>query len=231
MRNMRRFYLSPHSDPGNPSANNTPAQQPAQQAPAQQPDPQAAFQSLLDRNANDAQRVAWLLYNDNHAARSEARDLQTRVLEMQNQMVQLQQQVPTDGSVVLSGELVNAWTRYQALGTPEDIATLQRSYVLRDAAEAHEYKVSVLQTLANNLTLELRPNVEGGGQTAYVVTGENQATPLPEYVQKNWPDFLPALENKPQSLAFPKQTIGSPLPNGNAVQAELNRHYAIPKEK
>lgn len=228
MRNMRRVYFSPNSNAGNSGAGNPPAQ----------PDPQTGFNNLLQRENNDAQRVAWLLYQDNHAARSEARDLQSRVLELQNQMVQIQQQVPTDGSVVLSGDQANAWTRYQELGTPDDIATLrsnlttlERGQVLRNAAEAHGYKVSVLQTLVGNLSLELRPNADGSGNTAHIITGENQATPLPDYVQQTWPDFLPALLDKPQSMAFPKQTVGGPLPATNAVQAELNRHYQIPKEK
>lgn len=240
MFRQRRFYLSPDSDPGNPGAGSgASGQQQAGQQQGQQPDPQAAFQSLLDRNANDAQRVAWLLYQENHDHRGEARQLREQVQQLQNQVQQLQGQIPQDGSTVLNGEQAAAWTRYQEFGAPDDIAalqnnlnSLQRGQLLRDAAQAHGYRVSVLQTLASDsLTLELRPNADGSGQTAHVITGDNQATPLPEYAQANWSDFMPALQERPQTQTFPRQTPGTPPPAADPVQAELNRRYAPPKKE
>ena len=213
---QRRFY-SPNSDAGTP---------PSTQTPAQAPVPQAGFESLLSRNANDAQRVAWLLYQENHGYRTETRQLR-------EQMQQLQGQLPADGSTVLNGDLASAWTRYQELGTPDEIAELRRSHaalqrgqLLGEAARAHGYKASVLSTLAGEtLALELRPNADNSGQTAYVVTGENQATPLPEYAQAHWADFLPALADKPAGVAFPRQTAGGKQPDVDPIQAELKRRY------
>lgn len=234
MPNMQRRYLSPNSDPGNPGAGDPPAQQPpAQQPPAQQTaDPETGFQRLLERHSDDAQRVAWLLYQENHEHRREARQLR-------DQVQQLQAQVPGDGSTVLSSDQAQTWTRYQELGTPDEITTLrnnltalQRGQLLRDVAETHGYKVSVLQTLAgNNLTLELRPDESGQGRTAFVITGENQATPLPEYAEAHWRDFLPALQERPQGTPFPRQTPGSPPANTNPVQAELARRYQSQSKK
>ncbi len=225
MHFMQRRFYSPNSDAGTPPS--------AQQPPAQAPDPQAGFESLLSRNANDAQRVAWLLYQENHGYREETRQLREQMQQAQAQAQQLQGQLPADGSTVLNGDLASAWTRYQELGTPDEIAELRRSHaalqrgqLLGEAARAHGYKASVLSTLAGEtLALELRPNADNSGQTAYVVTGENQATPLPEYAQAHWADFLPALADKPAGVTFPRQTAGGKQPDVDPIQAELKRRY------
>jgi hypothetical protein len=207
----------------------------------QQPQPQGGGQDWQQALSNLIQRqggegaAATLLFNENREHRQRIRELEQRV--------------PGEGAVVLSGDQAAAWQTYQGLGAPTDVqqrltaaeqaqqelAGLRRAEQIRGVAEAAGYKPGVLERLAEGLTLELREE-QRDGQTArvpYVVTGENQAEPLAEYAQTHWADFLPALRAEQQQLptqgggvTYPRQQGGGGQPvTSNPVGAYFQRAY------
>jgi hypothetical protein len=192
------------------------------------------LQNLMRRQGG-ADATAQLLYHENARHRERIRELEQRV--------------PGEGAVVLSGDQVQAWQTYSQLGAPTDLqqrltaaeqaqqelAGLRRSEQIRGVAEAAGYKASVLERLAEGLTLELREEQREGqaARVPYVVSGEGQqqqATPLADYAQAHWADFLPALSAQQQQPAqgagvtYPPQQGGGGQPKGNGV-AELAQTY------
>ncbi len=159
-----------------------------------QPDVLAGLQRLIERQGGEAGRVAELLYRENHDLRERNRTLSG--------------QVPGQGALVLDATQVQQWTAYQQLGEPAaltqrltaaqqasaELAGMRRAEHLRVVADAAGYQPRVLARLADGLTLELR-DVAADGQTRRVpfVVTEAGATPLAEYAQRAWVDFLPAL--------------------------------------
>lgn len=190
----------------------------------QPPDPNQAFQSLLERNNNDARAVANLLFTENYTYRQELR-------QAQQQLQDAQGRIPREGSVVLDNTQATLWQQYQTLGTPEQLTQTIRTDLIRQAAEAHGYKASALDTLARNLPLELRQE-EVDGQTvpmAYVLQGENNAIRLDQYAQTHWPDFLPSLTAAPGASKVIKQTpSGKDAQEPNTVKSTLGKRYARP---
>lgn len=191
---------------------------------AQQPDPTQAFHSLLQRHSDDTRAVAQLLFNENYQYRQELR-------QAQQQLQTAQGRIPGEGSVILDNTQATLWQQYQALGTPEELGQTLRTDLVRQAAEAHGYKASALDTLARNLPLELRQE-DVDGQTifvAYVLQGENNATRLDQYAQTHWPDFLPSLTAAPGAGKIIKQTpSGHTPPEANTVKSTLGKRYARP---
>lgn len=131
----------------------------------------------------------------------------------------------------LSDEDYEAWQAYQNLGTPEEIEsaleageearqqldTERRERLLREAGEAHGANPDVLRGLAgDDLTLEVREveDDESGEtrQVAFVINGDDDATPLPDYAEEHWEAFLPALFPEDEEAAggtrMAKQTSG-----------------------
>ncbi|MBE2224846.1 MAG: hypothetical protein IAF02_25115 [Anaerolineae bacterium] len=194
------------------------------------PNVNQSYQNLLQRQGNDTSAISWLLFNENHQHRQTINSLQSQVQELQGQ-------IPSNGSVVLDGDAASLWASYQALGTPEEISTqrdayntLQTDLSLRDAADLHGYKVSVLKTLVSNdgLTIEVRDS--DNGRSAFVVTPEGEADiALPAYADSHWQDFAPSLAAKQQQgAAFFKQNTGGKQSPASAIQAELNKRYDLP---
>jgi hypothetical protein len=205
-----------------------------------QPQPQGGGQDWQQALANLIQRqgsegaAATLLFNEN-------RDYRERIR-------QLEQQLPGEGAVVLSGDQAAAWQTYQGLGAPTDLqqqleqaqqaqnelAGLRRAEQIRGVAEAAGYRPTVLERLAEGLTLELREE-QVEGQTArvpYVVSGEGHAEPLTSYAQQHWADFLPALSAQQQQQApqggvtYPPQQGGGGQPaTSKPVDAYFQRAY------
>jgi hypothetical protein len=191
-----------------------------------------------------ADPTAALLFQENHQYRERIR--------------QLEQQLPGEGAVVLSGDQAAAWQTYQGLGAPTDVqqrltaaeqaqnelAGLRRAEQIRGVAEAAGYKPGVLERLAEGLTLELRED-QRDGQTArvpYVVSGESQqqqATPLADYAQQHWADFLPALRAEQQQqppqgggVTYPRQQGGGGQPaTSKPVDAYFQRAYGTNGKK
>lgn len=115
-----------------------------------------------------------------------------------------------EGAVVLKGDEAKALEAYRALGTPEEVAkalkageeatgelaTVRRSLTIRDAAAAAGFKASVLERLGPDLAYEVRDGKDDEGKPVKVVTvraGEGQPEALSAYAEREWADFLPAL--------------------------------------
>ena len=192
--------------PDEPQTPEPQAQAQPQPQPQPQPDVLAGLQRLIERQHGDAGRVAELLYRENYELRERARSLS--------------EQLPAQGAVVLPPAQAAHWQAYTAMGEPDaltqrltaaeqasaELVGLRRAESLRTVAEAAGYRPSVLNRLAEGLTLELRD-----GQPV-VVTGDT-ATPLADYAQREWADFLPALTQQAQATgqgpAFVRQQPGT----------------------
>lgn len=159
------------------------------------------MRALLDKHKGDAMAVVGILYNENFRLRESNRQMKDR-------------QAP-DGAVVLTGEDVQAWTAYQALGKPADLKTaveerqtlqgklagMERETILRNVAEVAGYKPSVLANLdriakaeGKTLAFDVRETQQDGKpvRMAYVKDGDKEL-PIGDYANANWSDFLPAL--------------------------------------
>jgi hypothetical protein len=227
------------------SQGHPPQPQPSQGGGPQTPpqggghDWQQALNNLIQRQGG-VDATAQLLYHENARHRERIR--------------QLEQQLPGEGAVVLTGDQAQAWQTYSQLGNPNELqqqleqaqqattelAGLRRAEQVRSVAEAAGYKPGVLQKLAEGLTLDLREQ-QVEGQTArvpVVVTGEGQqqqATPLADYAQQHWADFLPALQAQGgpqqspaqggQGTTYPRQQGNGGQPASNYVGSYFERAY------
>lgn len=179
-----------------------------------------SFERLLERHGNSATTVAQLLFTENKELRDKVR--------------QIEGKVPADGAVVLTGADVAAWDAYKALGKPDDIkqgldertqlqgqlSGAQRAETLRTVAEAVGYKPAVLSNLdrmakaeGKELAFSVRDEQRDGKavKVAYVKDGDKE-TPITDYAQSNWADFLPALSAQgaqQQGTRYPAQHAGS----------------------
>lgn len=139
----------------------------------------------------------------------------------------LKGKVPGEGSVVLSAADAAALEAYRTHGAPEEIAQaletgkatqerlagLERAELIRTAAEAHDYKPSALAklpSLAGAALVIREQNVTEGGKPvkkprAFVVQQDGKEVALPDYIQANDPEFLPALHQQPAG-----DGVGSP---------------------
>jgi hypothetical protein len=156
---------------------------------------------VLDQYGRDGIKIAEKLaevLTDNSQLREQRRSLREEVTT-------LKAKVAPDGARVLTAEEAKAYDAYAALGKPEDVkkaleanseataklAKLERSERLRAAAEAAGYKPSVLERLASDLTIEVRPVKDSA--PLVVVVADGQETALADYAEKEWKDFLPSL--------------------------------------
>jgi hypothetical protein len=194
--------------------------------------------SNLIRREGGADATAQLLFQENREHRQRIR--------------QLEQQLPGEGAVVLTGDQAAAWQAYQGLGAPTDVqqrltaaeqaqnelAGLRRAEQIRGVAEAAGYRPTVLERLAEGLEFEVREE-QRDGQTArvpYVVArGEQgeQRTPLVEYAQAHWVDFMPALRAEQAAgqqqlptqggVTYPPQQGGGRPAPGDPVRAFIQQ--------
>ncbi len=158
--------------------------------------------AVLEQYGRDALRLAEKLadvQSDNYRLREERRTLKQELKDAAGK-------APADGAVVLSKEDAALWTAYAALGKPEEIKTaletkgtaeqeltvLKREKQIAKAADAAGFKASVLERLAADLTIDVRPVKDG--KPLVVVVKDGQETALADYAAAEWPDFLPALK-------------------------------------
>lgn len=208
------------------------ADDPNKEAPAQgKADPEAAFTKLLDKHANDGIALARLLHGENHDLRQKNADLRGKV--------------PTDGSVVLSGDQAKEWSAYQALGKPEDlrktvrehpdlaakVSAFEREKEVAGIGQIAGMKPSVLQLLADRdrVAFEVREGKEKGKdgkptQVVMVKAGDADPVPLDDYAAKHWSDLLPSLKPDAGTQAQRRGTPNFDPPG----QSEANR---TPPEK
>lgn len=196
-----------------PAPTPTPTPAPTEKAP----DLKEAAKTLVEKHG-DANAAVVTLLNENYKSRDTIRDLKAKV--------------PAEGAVVLTGDDVKAWQKYNALGKPSDlekglnegnkakttVAGYRKAEHNAKVAEVAGFKPTVLATLAKDLDIEIRDAVDKDGKPVKdkagnvvreaVVKGEGDTvTPLAKYAETNWADFLPSLKGD----APKKSTDGSPL--------------------
>ena len=176
--------------------------------PAPQPvDPTAAFQRLMDKNNNDALKLAQHLFDDNWQQREQLR--------------QLRAQMP-EGSVVLAGDDAKTWTAFKALNVPvkdvkeglaklpelekkaKELASMEHYRELSDIGlDGKKLKVSVLQdqlgTKYPDATFRFATEKDKDGKTdvrkAYIKTAaDGQEVDFATFAAQNLTDYLPSLK-------------------------------------
>jgi hypothetical protein len=165
-----------------------------------------SFNSRLAKHT-DATQLAQQLFTENYTLREEKRKLNTKV-------EQLQGKVPADGSIVLSGDDAKAWQTVKELNlTPDEIkaklqssseterelASLKRTELMRQVADAEGYKATVLSDiLPADAAVEVKDHEKDGKKTkrGFIKIKENGADRellLSDYLETNKADYLPAL--------------------------------------
>lgn len=200
---------------------------------------------LLSRYNGDAVRLAERLSD----ALDDAYKHRKRRDELQGQLDALSARVPSEGSVVLNADEASAYQAYIALGKPQELSerleqaetaaadakSLRRQATIRDAAQVSGYKPAVLERLAADLTLELRDLTENGQtvKAAFVRDGDRPETPLRQYAEQHWPDFLPALRAESDTRTGVVPPVGNAATNDaeNGARQYLQRAYVNPFAK
>jgi hypothetical protein len=185
------------------------------------------LQGLLARHQGDALAVVATLLSENHSLRDERRVLRG--------------QLPAQGAVVLSPEQATQWQNYQQLGAVDVLTSalterttlqgqltgMQREKLIGDVASLANYKASVLGQLpgADKLTFEIRESTVDGKQVKAVVVKDGTAeTPLTQYAQTHWADFLPALQAAPAQQQAAGTTFVAQNPGGGQPASPLDAY-------
>lgn len=159
-----------------------------------------AFSNLSNkRGSPDAAGV--LLLQENKAYRDEIAALKAEMEKLREQAITPDQQQRLDA--------------YQQLGDPgeiqkqrQEIEKLQRRELYRQAADVHGYKAAVLGHLLDGVDVAIKDSDDG--KAAVVVEGDKEI-PLPDYVQSQWADFVPALKPvtaEDPAPRWPAQRVG-----------------------
>lgn len=200
-------------------------------------DPAQAFQNALAKKSGDALQLASQLFDENFSLRGEKRTLKTEVAE-------LRKSVPADGSIVLSPDKAKEYEAYKALGKPDDLKTridahetlesevkgLKKKEVIREVAEIHGFKPTVLEDrdkAAGGLEFVIKLD-DKKRKVAYVKDGDKE-TPLTQYAEDNWADYLPSLKVEQGPTLQPRTGHGAdPRPSGqNGREAYEISHKAL----
>lgn len=182
------------------------------------PDLVKAVEGLIARHG-DSMAALRVLLAENHGYRDEIRKLK-------------ETQPPAD-ALVLKGDDAKAWQAYVTLGKPSDLRKalddgktaqteadgFRREKLHGEAAALHGFKAAVLDRLArqDGLTIEIKDEKDKAGKAVKVahVKGEGDAsTPLTEYAEKQWSEFLPSLKagDKGAVPGTPPRRNGVPTP-------------------
>jgi hypothetical protein len=189
---------------------------------------ESALMRMLEKHAD--------VLNDNSQLRSQRTALRTEIADLKSK-------VAPEGARILTADEAKVYDAYATLGKPDDVkkaleanstataelTTLKRERQIRAAAEAAGYKPAVLERLAADLAIEVRPVKDGA--PIVVVVKDGAETALADYAKDNWADFLPALEARQGSALAPDINAGA-RGNGNAPlitddeQKAAKRRYA-----
>lgn len=163
--------------------------------------------------------------------------------QYRDQNRQLRERVP-NGAVVLSGDDAQRWRDYQELGQLDELRTrltereqaqieltnLRTQATIRTVAEAMQWKPSVLERLATNVTFITK--TEGDKTTISVKDGDVE-TPLDAYADKHWGEFMPALtiDSNParRGTGFVHQGGGNPKKDDPITTHNQRMGYSLPK--
>jgi hypothetical protein len=190
-----------------------------------------ALESLLKEHDGDRNSALRVLIQENQGLHGLLSDAEARL--------------PADGSVVLTGDEAKAWRSYREIGEPADLrkalaerdqyrgeaGTLRKGQVVRDAATLGGYKPSVLARLAEQVDLAIVERKDKAGKPEMVPVvrepgpkeGETVETPLSEYAESRWADFLPSLRAEPE-----KATPGTP-PRARPIPDDATARPAGPR--
>lgn len=207
---------------------------------------QASLQRLIERNSGGVDGVAQLLFRENHDYREQLRTLKA--------------QLPPEGAVVLTGDQVQAWQAYTALGdhatlgtqvqeltqARQQLAALQQQITLNEASQLLGWKAAALQRLARADGVAIEIEERDGSRIPVVRESERKTIPLAEWAQQHWAEFLPALgtttstqTRQPSGAGsrFVEQPTTGKAPNNDPVadyiqrQAEAQKNMRNPLQK
>lgn len=167
------------------------------------PDLVKAVEGLIAKHG-DSTAALRVLLAENHSYRDQLRETKAKL--------------PADGSLVLAGDDARDWSTYRQLGKPSELRkaieegstataerdALRKAGTIREAAELHGYKPSVLLTLAEKLDVGFADVKGADGKVTRkavikLADPEGKAPtelPLDDYATKHWADFLPALKTE-----------------------------------
>jgi hypothetical protein len=166
------------------------------------PDLAASFANLAEKLGTQ-QAAGEKLLSENKTYRDRLKELEDRA--------------PRAGQVVVDAE---AWSAYQALGKPGDVAkvvtehgtlgnelaALRRDEELRTVADKAGVKFAVLRRLAGSAAFEVKSEKVNGKDTEVVRVKDGDAEAVP--FDQHFADFLPAL--RPEGQATPQRPPGTP---------------------
>jgi hypothetical protein len=172
---------------------------------------ETALMRLLEKQAE--------LLTDNSQLREQRRTLRAEVTELKSK-------APADGTRVLSADEAQAYDAYAALGlkptdlkkaldegttVKQELASVRRGETLRSAAEAHGYKPAALAKLPSLKDQDITfKDVDEKGADGKPVKAKRAFVgdvSLPDYIQQNDAEFLPALTDAPKPSG---DGVGSP---------------------
>lgn len=178
------------------------------------PDLSKAADGLVAKHG-DSTAALKVLLGENHQYRDQIRDLKAKL--------------PKEGSVVLSDDDAKLFARYKTLGDVKTLETalserdqyreesdgFKREKLHADVAAVAGFKPAVFSRLAttDGLDLAVREAKDKAGKpvkVAVVVStgddGKTTDTPLVEYAETHWGEFLPALRPDGQIVKKPTGT-------------------------
>ena len=187
-----------------------------------------ALQKALAKHQGDAMALATFLFSDNYDQREKRRQAEAKL--------------PKDGAVIVSKEDAALLEAAKATGLKPDefkgalessaddkkeIARLKRKDILRDVAQAHGYKLSVLEDLdgkAEGVEYVRKEEKDKGGQVkvAYHVKSEGKEVPLEQFATEKWADYMPALRQE-QGVGNAARSGHTRDPNPAAAASALDR--------
>ncbi len=175
--------------------------------PEPTPDLSRTADALVAKHG-DSTAALMVLLGENYKARDTIRELKARI--------------PADGSRVLPADDAKAWDEYANLGKPSEIRkAISEGATAKTEAEGYrrekhhaavasdaKFHASVHDTLAvkDGLTLLIKDEKDQAGKPIRVahVQGEgDKTTPLADYAETHWKDFLPALKTEPTKPVTP----------------------------
>lgn len=152
----------------------------------------------------------WQAKREAELAKRSHADLIARQIDLERDLKKARDKAAPEGSRVLTPDEAKEWDAYTALGASKDLktrletgekavtdlASRQRGDTIREVAELAGYKPSVLGKLADGLSFDIGAEVEQDGKKTRPISvkdASGKATPLAEYAQANWADFMPSL--------------------------------------
>lgn len=181
-----------------------------------------------DRNAQIAAQVDAVIAKGD--VRAYIVDLRSENYEFRDKIRDLKAKLPADGAVVLTGDDAKSWGKYQALGSPKDLADArterdtfraenqkyQRDASIREVAElTYKGKDKVLAKVLDGVEVEIIEVTGKDGKKTRVphvnaAKEGDKPVPVVDFVEANHAEFLPALTGKPAETTNPTRPLNGP---------------------